>query len=632
MKKFLKAFEPSSPMFRSFSSISYRGSLLLLLIACPLLLWGQEPESDEQLAAHYFQKGQYEKAELYYKKLVDEEPGNETYFKQYVRTLLKLEKYETAQETLEERIDRKGDRTPFLHIELGKVHRAAGNDRKMKKAYERAIEQMPSDRQGIKEIAKAFIERDEAEYALETYNEGKKRIRGGYGFNFERARAYGMMGQKEKMIETYLDLLEKNRAYLQSVQNGLDRALDLKARKGDVEILREELLKRVQKNPDQEVYAEMLIWHYVQSGDLEAAYRQAKALDRRKDGSGKRLMQLGRMAQNKEEWRTAKDCYQYVVDQGSSGSHYLKARMELLEVMKRMVTEGDPTREELLDLESNYRKAIEELGRSSRTAMILKDLAHIKGFYLDEPDSAIAILRSTIELGGLSEQTVAKCKIELGDQLLLKGKVWEASLYYSQVEKSFKHSPLGHRAKFKNAKISFYTGDFEWAQAQLDVLKASTSKLIANDAMDLSMLISNNFDLDTVTEPMEMFSRAHLSIFRKDHERALNTLDSLEEAYPDHSLIDEIAFQRYRIAKERGDYKKAAEELRRIIDEHSDGILIDNALIRLAELNEERFDDPERAKELYRRLINEHQESLYVVQARKRFRELRGEGGAAPPK
>ncbi len=606
--------------------------LLLFGFLFPLFLGAQKPESDEQLAAHYFQKGEYEKAELYYKKLLDQNPGNKTYFKQYVRTLLELEKYDKAEERIEKRIDRKKGKPPSLMIELGRVYKVAGKKRKMKKAYEKAIDNLPGSRKGVKKVAQVFIENDEAEYALKTYEKGKELVRGGYDFNFERARAYGMMGEKEKMIDSFLDLLKKNRAYLQSVQNGLDRALDMSSSEGDVKILRKRLLERVQDNPDIPVYAEMLIWQYVQAGDLDAAYRQAKALDQRRGENGKRLMQLARMARSKKDWRTAKKCYQYVIGNGPDSPHYMRARMELLDVMNRMVTEGDPSKEELLKLEDHYRKAIMELGRSSRTAMIIKDWAHIKGFYLDRPDSAIAMLRSTVELGGVSERTVAKCKLELGDQLLLKGNVWEASLYYSQVEKAFKHSPLGHKAKFKDAKVSFYTGEFEWAQAQLDVLKASTSKLIANDAMDLSLLISDNFNLDTVTEPMKMFSRAHLYIFQKDHDRALATLDSLEKAYPDHSLVDEIIFQRYRIAKERGAYKEASEYLKSIIEEHAEGILADNAIFRLAELQQERFGNEDRAKELYRKLINEYSASLYVVQARKRYRELRGDRPPGAPK
>lgn len=617
----------------SAASITFYGLFSLLFsVFFSISLSAQEPESDEQLAAHYFQKGEYEKAELYYKKLLDQDPENKTYFEQYIRTLLQLEKYGTAENSIDERIDRKGGKAPLLRVELGQVHRAAQDERKMKKAYQTAIDNMPQNRGGVKKLAQRFIEKDAPAYALKTYENGKELLGGGYDFNFERARVYGMMGEKDKMIETYLDLLKRNRAYLQSVQNGLDRALDLSRSKGDVKILREELLQRVQKHSDRPVYAEMLIWQYVQADDLKAALTQAKALDRRRGEQGKRLMELARMALDKKMWGMGKQCYQYVIDKGREGRYYLKARMKLLDVMNKMVTEGDPSQNELMELEENYRSAIKELGRSSRTAMILKEWAHIKGFYLDQPDSAISMLENTIGLGGVSDRTVAKCKLELGDQLLLKGKVWEASLYYSQVEKTFKHSPLGHKAKLKNAKISFYAGDFEWAQAQLDVLKASTSKLIANDAMDLSLLISDNFNLDTSTRPMEMFARAHLLVFQKEHEKALSTLDSLQKAFPDHSLIDEIFHQRYKVALDRGNFERAAEHLQTIIDDHGDGILADNALFQLAKMNEERFGDQEKAKKLYRRLISDHTASLYVVQARERFRKLRKEEGASAPK
>lgn len=607
---------------------------LIHFIFFPFLLFPlgllAQPENDEQLAAHYFQEGEYEKAELYYKKLLDEDPGRNTYFKQYVRTLLALEKYEKAEERIEERLKKEGH-DPFLYVQLGEVHKKAGNERQKRKAYKNAMDEMPRDRKKIRDIAELFIERDEGDFALKVYEEGEKRLKGRYDFSFEKARTYGMLGERERMIDAYLDLLERNKAYLQSVQNGLDRALELSSDEGDRDLLRRRLLKRVQDNPQKGVYAEMLIWQYVQSNELDKAYQQAKALDKRRNEGGKKLMQLARMARDKRQWETAAKCYRYIVDLGSSNQYYLKARMELLEVMNKKVTEGDPSKDELHSLEKQYRSAIEELGRSSRTASILKDWAHLKGFYLDDPDSATVMLENTIAMNGLSDKIVAKCKLELGDQLLLRGDIWDASLYYSQVEKDRKHDPLGHEARFRNAKISFYAGEFEWAQAQLEVLKSSTSKLIANDAMELSLLITDNLNLDTTTVPMKMYAKADLLAFQKDHDEALAVLDSLEEAFPDHELADNIIHKRYEIARDRGRFEKAAEHLQRILEEHGDGLLADNAVYRLAQMNEEFFDDPERAEELYLRLIDQYPGSLYVVQARKRYRELRGDGKAQPP-
>src|SRR5207237_519209 len=130
--------------------------------------------------------------------------------------------------------------------------------------------------------------------------------------------------------------------------------------------------------------------------------------------------------------------------------------------------------------------------------------------YLNKTNEANDLLEETIALPQLSLQLQAECKLELGDILLMTGDIWEASLRYSQVEKSFKHDEIGNEAKFRNAKISYYTGDFKWAQAQLDVLKGATAKLIANDAMDLGLLISDALAIDTNEAPLCIFARADL--------------------------------------------------------------------------------------------------------------------------
>ena len=90
-------------------------------------------------------------------------------------------------------------------------------------------------------------------------------------------------------------------------------------------------------------------------------------------------------------------------------------------------------------------------------------------------------------------------------------------MYYSQVEKDFKHEVIGQEAKFKKIKIDYYTGKFNWAQAQLNILKQSTSKLIANNAMELSLLISDNLNLDTTQLTLQIYANAELLIFQNKY-------------------------------------------------------------------------------------------------------------------
>ncbi len=609
------------------SGASVVAVLAVLFLLFPVFFSGaQSTTTDKQLAAQYFQKGDFEKAAMYYKKLY-EEKGSDLFYEYYRKSLVKLGSYEKARSLVKDRMEKERE-TPEHHIDLGHVLKEAGKDKKAKKEYQRAVEMVGKGGQKPKPIAEKFLERDLPRYALKVYKKAKERSdRRRYQYNFEMAKVFGIIGEHRKMIEEYLDLLLVNRAYLQSVQNHLHKALDFDKKSDKTKLMKKVLLQRVQEHPDKEVFSEMLIWLYMQHGNYRSAFVQARALDKRKSEGGKRVFRLARTCKEQRAWDVAIDCYEYLIDKGRENPYYMQSRTGILEVMNERITSGpEPTPRELDRLERNYQEALEELGKKSSTTGIMKDLAHLKAFYLHEPDEAAKILRDAIGMPGLDKEKEARLKLELADVLKLKGEVWDASLYYSQVEKSFKNDKLGHKAKLENARLSFYNGDFEWAQAQLDVLKASTSKVIANDAMELSLLISDNYNLDTTTKPMELYAEGDLLIYQRKYEKGLEKLDSIRTLVDaEHSLLDEILYQKYKVSRARENYKEAASYLRSIIEEHGDDILADNAIFELAQMEERVLNNKEKAKDLYQKILVDHPGSIYTVKARKNFRRLRGD-------
>ena len=315
-----------------------------------------------------------------------------------------------------------------------------------------------------------------------------------------------------------------------------------------------------------------------------------------------------------------------MVSKGSSNSYYLSARLELLKTLKAQVTSKYTyAAEDINGLELAYKDALLELGESSSTVMMMKELAHIQVFFGGKPEEAIDVLNRALEIPGVYDNVRAQLKLELGDVLVYEGNVWEASLLFSQVELDFKEDAIGHEGKFRNARVSYFTGDFEWAQSQLDVLKASTSKLIANDALDLSLLITDNLALDTIYKPMELFAQADLFIYQNQMELAIEKIDSILTEYPAHSLTDEIHFSKFEIYQKKGQFEKAAIELDQILLFYADDIVADDAIFNLAEMSEDVFNDYERASELYEMILTDYSNSLYAVEARKRFRRLRGD-------
>ncbi|MBA3704497.1 MAG: tetratricopeptide repeat protein [Bacteroidetes bacterium] len=579
--------------------------------------------TEEQLAIQYYQNKEFDKALEYYEKLYNKKSTQE-FYTPYLTCLLETKDYKKAEKIVKKQI-KQNPQSPNFIVDLGMIYNRSEETDKAKAAWEQAIKTIKEEGQ-VFSVANAFLIIRQYDYAISTFLKGRKISENNYPFSFELADVYNAKGDKIGMINEYLDVLETNDSYIQSVQNALQPSFGNDSDSKQNEILKAELLKRIQRNPDKTILAELLIWMQIQQRDWEGAFIQAKALDKRKKEQGNRVIGLAQLFAQNEAYDIAIKAYQYVIAKGPEVYFYTTARMELLNVYyQKVVSKRNYTALDLVELEKNYTSTIEELGKSASTADLLKNLAHLQAFYLNKAKEAIALLEETIVLPQLSGPTLAECKLELGDVLLMTGDLWEASLRYSQVEKAFKHDVIGQEAKFRVARISYYNGNFKWAQAQLDVLKGATAKLIANDAMNLSLLISDALAIDTNTAPLELYALADLLEFKNNDDKAMMLLDSLDKTFPNHALADDVLYKKAEIVLKHAKYVEAAGFYEAILKEHGSDILADDALFKLADLNENQFKNLDKAKELYQQLLEKYPASLYVVEARKRFRKLRGD-------
>lgn len=583
-----------------------------------------QSEEDLQLAEYYYNQGQYEQARLYYEKIYKTNRTNRVYAN-YLNTLVALNDVEEAEKLVKRKI--KTDSEDGMgYVNLGDLYKKFDRTEEARENFDLAVQQFVPTRANAVRLANEFTRINEYGYALKVYERARDKSTDGYTYTYELANVQGIMGNYDAMTESFLDLLIESPGYLQTVQNSFNRTLNFQENPENMEMLRVKLLKRAQKNPEHVIYTELLTWLFMQKKDFAAALVQAKSLDLRLGENGFRIVEIAQLAAGNRDYATAKNAYQYVIDKGPAGQFYLTARMEKLKTAGYELAERPSTDKAAYALlEQEYEATLAQIGEYAESAMMMKELAHLKAFYLGKLEEAEQLLARAIEMPGVYDRILATCKLERADILLLKGEVWDASLLYQQVELDFKEDPLGHEAKFRSAKISYYTGDFEWAQAQLDVLKASTSKLISNDAIDLSLLITDNFNMDTLTAPMEMFARADLLAYQNQTEAAGLTLDSLELAWPMHSLSDEIKMLRAAMAFRNGKFEEARSLYEKVVELHAMDITADDALFKLAEMQQNLFNDPAKAMELYEKLIAEFPGSLYVVEARKRFRELRGD-------
>jgi predicted Zn-dependent protease len=584
----------------------------------------QKEQENEKLAFQYYGNKEYEKALELFRDLYDKQPTHHHYT-YYLFCLTALDKFSEAEKLVRSKIkDEPGSYR--YEVDLGYIYLLTDKPEKATRSFDDVIGRMKPNKANISEIANAFLSRQLYDYAIKTYMRGRELLQYSDYFNRELALVYEMSGNYTALIEEYLDLLEQDPSQLEMVQNRFQNILDKDIEDKISDALRESLLKRNQRSPENRYYGEMLLWLSVQRKDFEFALIQAKSLDTRFNEGGMLVFSVANLSLSNKDYAVAIEAFNYLLKKGPLNPYYAESLTGTLQAKFLRITEGYNYQiKDLQSLKQEYITALNELGRNARTVVLMRDLAHLQAFYLYDLDESVQLLEEAININGAPEKVKAGIKLELGDIYLFVGEVWEASLLYSQVEKAFKNDPTGHEAKFRNARLSYFIGEFDWAKAQLNVLKAATSKFIANDAMELSLLISDNMDPDSTYTGLSLYSRADLLIYRGQDSLALLTLDSIRMLGLYHSLDDEVLYSKAGIYIRKKDFISADSVLDKIVRDYQYDILADNALFKRAELQAGVLNNKEKAMELYQQLLMDYPGSLFTTEARKRFRQLRGD-------
>jgi len=574
-----------------------------------------------RLAQEYESNGEFDKAIDIYSDLFDSNPESVTYYKYYYNSLLNSNSFKEIEKLVRKQLKRNPEQLT-LYVDQGRSYKKQGMEDEAIAQYSTAIDKLSNDKSQYVQLANSFLVISENEFAIQVYEKGRNQSKS-YTYSYELANLYYRTSEYKKSMELYVEhLLEEPRRFA-TICNGLIRMLNSEI---DHLNLQEILYANIQKNNDP-ILVEMLVWDFIQQKDFESALIQVKALDKRYKEQGERLIDLAQSAEGELMWDAAIMAYNYVIEKGSSSPYYYTARNGILNARRSKITSTNVyTTEDLLSLKADYLEFINDYQRADyRSAFINSELAKLEAFYLYEVDSAIMRLEQVITWQRLNPMQIAEIKLVLGDLYLIDGDVWESTLTYSQVDKAMKDDPLGEDARFRNARLAYYRGDFPLAQGQLDVLKAATSELVANDALKLSIFITENLGLDSVAEPMELFANAELLFFQNLNDSAIAVLELLEEKYPGHLLTDDNYYLRFRIAMKQQDLNKAVEHLEYIRQNQAYGLLADDALFALGDLYENFLNDPEQAKLCYEQIILQFKDSIFVSQARKHYRRLRGD-------
>ncbi|MFC7357807.1 tetratricopeptide repeat protein [Jejudonia soesokkakensis] len=571
----------------------------------------------ELLANNYFEKGEFEKALTIYDKLYSQNKGRLDYFLKVVEANQQLERFAEAEVLLLERTSARSV-PPQLYIELGYNYALQGKDSLAQLSYKDAllfIEERPIYGHNIGSAFSKYSLLDEAAMAYERAMElDPKR-----DYNNQLARIYGEQGKLEKMFTKYLDLILNNPSYKSIAQRNFSLYVTEDRENEANVILRKQLLQRSQNDPDI-LYNELLSWLFIQQKEFKKAFTQEKAIYKRlnEDDLGG-IIDVALIALDEKDYENAREMVDFVIENSVSPIGKLKGYQYLMQIELATATIAD-----FPDIEKRFDALLAEYNYDRSTYLLQIDYNHFLAFKAGKKDQAIANLKRLAE-EQLSPYQEARVKMELSDILVFDEQFNTALIYYSQIQKKVQNDRLAQEARFKVARTSYYKGDFEWSQVQLKVLRKSASQLIANDAMQLSLMIQDNSLEDSTQTALKKYARADLLALQNRDKEAIEVLDEILLSHKGESIEDEALLLQGQVYEKINEYKKAEANYLKLIEFYKDDILADDAYFKLAELYETKLDQPEKAKELYEQIVFNYAASIFFVEARKRFRTLRGD-------
>ncbi|RCT55734.1 tetratricopeptide repeat protein [Winogradskyella sp. KYW1333] len=572
-------------------------------------------QNNEILADSYYKKGEFKKALIIYQNLLKEKPYSYNYIFKVVDTHQQLEQFDMAEDILVQKLAKR--RNPTLIVELGYNYQLRDSLDKAHILYKEAITYINEKPNYIYSIARKFEEHSLLDEAIKIYNKAKQ-LTPDKNYNIQLARIYGDQGDVEKMFENYIEYIDYKPNYLNNIKRSVSDFISENKDNENNVFLRRQLLKKLQQNPSSYWY-EMLSWLYVQEKAYAKSFIQEKAIYKRNPESLDRILELAITALNDSDNDTAKDIFNYILKTTLDPSTALTAHQFILQIDSK-----NEDKKSLDRIEEKYKELFQTFGLSELTLSLQLAYGKFLAFYQKDTDAATKFLRKSMKLN-ISDYQKATVKLLLADVLVLQEKFNEALIFYSQIQANLKNSIISQEARFKVAKTSYYKGDFDWAESQLKILKSSTSQLIANDALDLKLLISDNKYEDSTRTALKLYAKSDLYTFQNKTDKAISILDKILAEHKGESIIDQALYQQAKLYEKKKLFNKAEANYLLIIKDFREEILIDDALYHLAELYNTFLSKTEDAKANYERIIFEHEDSIYFIDARKKFRMLRGD-------
>ncbi len=589
--------------------------------------WSQD-QAEIQIANEYFIKGEKDKALAAFQSLAKRQENLPLIHNNYLNLLLDLGRNKEAEDYVERQIKRDPNNLNY-RLDLGFVLIRSGDLQKGDKQLKNLIKANSEDIYRIKSMADYLAAHNLVEYATAALIQVREVHNNPTLFTLELANFYRIQGKRDEMVEEYLNYVTQVPTNITYIKNLLQVLL---SKPDELESLEKHLYEKVQKNPESEVFADLLIWVNLQQKNFYGAYIQSRAYDKRFKKENSKTLEIAQVALSNQDYENADRSFSYVIKEFSNTDNYLPARLGLIRAREAKVKRSFPVNKDSVHyLIKEYQNFIAAYPENVNAHEALLNEASLYAYYLDQKDSAILKLNELIVNPKVAMNLKSKSKLELGDIYLLEEEPWESTLLYSQVEKMQRETTVGYDAKLRNAKLAYYKGDFKLAQEHLDILKQATTREIANDAMDLSMRIKENTMTDTTGAALKEYASIELLLYQNKTDEALKRMELLRngnvggQTISVTEILDDVYWLEANLRLKQGEFTESVQLLQKILNKYAEDILSDDAYFLQGEIYERHLKNKDKAMEIYREFLNKYPGSVYAAEARKRYRNMRGD-------
>lgn len=632
------AMRPLPPAFAAFSSRCARlGGLLVLVLLGSLLLANptaaqqSQPDSTEmrrfQLANSYLQSGQYERAITLLEDLHAGSPQVHVFYAKLKEAYENVKRYDDAIALVEDRLTRQHG--PSLLSEKARLLYLKGDESAAFSTWDEAIALAPDRQSSYQVVYQALVDVRHFERAIEILERGRETLGEDDAFLTQIAYLYSLTGRHAEAMREYLTLLEEDQQRLSFVRSRLssfltqDDALNASITTAE---------QAVQEAPLNLGYRRLLAWLHMEAKQYAEAFDVYRALDRLGEEKGRRLLSFARQAEDAKAFETARDAYALILERYPDAPAAPEALCGLGELHRAW---GDDANEQAVSASGDrvdaphydaaaehFRTYLQRYPNRSAYPMVLRQLGRLQQDVFMNLGAADSTLQEVVNRYPDSE-AAAEARYDLGRIALLRGNLNKARLIFSRLVDEQRTGDLAEQARYEMALLHFYQGQFEAAHTLAEATtEANTSTDVANDAIELKVLLLQNRGPDSLHAALTMYARAKLLERQRRPEPALKTLDSLLAGHGAHPLADDTRFFRAQLLRTLNQPEAAFQAFAEFPLTHPRSPLADRSLFEAAELKANVLDAPEEAADLYLRLLEEYPNSLLTSKARARLRLL----------